>query len=145
MHGCVEGLSDPGSSEIVEQNLLLHEGSGVWYFLHNNDAGVRPASFFEDGHRDTSAPNGTLKTKTATMLAQFNPYFLGVNSGEKVFPGGSSGLNAIWYASDVQALTSASFSISCSALSIPTLGDLAARLTCRPRLPNFALAPRLLL
>ena len=52
IHGCVEGLSDRGNSGIVEQNLLLHEGSGVWYFLHNHDVGVLPTSFFEDGSRE---------------------------------------------------------------------------------------------
>jgi hypothetical protein len=30
---------------IVEQNLLC-ERSDVWYFVHNYEAGVRPASFF---------------------------------------------------------------------------------------------------
>jgi hypothetical protein len=48
----VEGLSDLENTEIVEQNLLLHEGSGVWYFEHNYDVGVLPTSFCEDGSRE---------------------------------------------------------------------------------------------
>jgi hypothetical protein len=70
------------------------------------DARLHPGT---SGSPVLTAPTGMLKTETATRIADFHLYFLGVNSGEEVFPGGSSGLNAIWYSSEVQALTSASF------------------------------------
>jgi hypothetical protein len=48
----VEGLSDRGSTGIVEQNLRLCERSDVWYFVRNYVAGVPPASFFASGSRE---------------------------------------------------------------------------------------------
>jgi hypothetical protein len=70
------------------------------------DARLHPGT---SGSPVLTAPSAILKTKKATKLGEFYLYFLGVNSGEETFPGGSSGLNAIWYSSEVQALTSASF------------------------------------
>jgi hypothetical protein len=46
------GLSDRANSGIVERNLLLCGHSDVWYFVHNCEAGVRPASFCEDGSQE---------------------------------------------------------------------------------------------
>lgn len=70
------------------------------------DARLHPGT---SGSPVLTAPSGMIKTKKVTLANQFSLYFLGVNSGEAQFPGGSSGLNSIWYASEVVALTRASF------------------------------------
>jgi len=70
------------------------------------DARLHPGT---SGSPVLTAPSGMLKTKKGTTMGNYNLYFLGVNSGEAQFPGGSSGLNSIWYASEVLDLTKASF------------------------------------
>ena len=55
-------------------------------------------------------PSSILRTQTGTLHpGGETTYFLGVNSGEVIFPGESSGLNGVWYASEVQTITASSF------------------------------------
>ncbi len=55
-------------------------------------------------------PSSFLRTQTGTLHpGGETTYLLGVNSGEVFFPGESSGLNGVWYASEVQIITTASF------------------------------------
>jgi S1-C subfamily serine protease len=70
------------------------------------DARLHPGT---SGSPVLTAPSMFLKTRTGVVASGYRTFFLGVNAGEAQFPGGSSGLNQIWYASEVLALTRASF------------------------------------
>jgi S1-C subfamily serine protease len=70
------------------------------------DARLHPGT---SGSPVLTVPSALFKTKKGTTMGGYHLYFLGVNSGEAQFPGGSSGLNSIWYASEVLNLTKASF------------------------------------
>jgi hypothetical protein len=61
-----ESISNRGNSEIVEQNLRLHECSGVWYFGSSYDAGVLPASFFANGSQGCLLVTQTYLSRWAT-------------------------------------------------------------------------------
>jgi hypothetical protein len=69
---CVVGPSDRAEDGSVAQNLPLCECNCVWYFQHNYDAGVPPASFFVDGSQglppcdpNLSQPRGNQRSVTS--------------------------------------------------------------------------------
>jgi len=71
------------------------------------DARLHPGT---SGSPVLAKPSNTMTTSSGTTVhGDFHIFFLGVNSGEANFPGESSGLNAIWYGSEVAALTASSF------------------------------------
>jgi hypothetical protein len=78
--------------------------NGQPYFLA--DAHLHPGT---SGSPVLLKPSPLIPTLETTRVGDFSIFFLGVNSGEVVFPGGSSGLNAIWYADEVEKITAASF------------------------------------
>jgi hypothetical protein len=71
------------------------------------DARLHPGT---SGSPVLTKPSSILRTQTGMLHpGGETTYFLGVNSGEFIFPGESSGLNAVWYASEVQVITTSSF------------------------------------
>jgi Trypsin-like peptidase domain len=79
--------------------------NGQPYFLV--DARLHPGT---SGSPVLTKPSSTLLTQTGLLHpGGVTTYFLGVNSGEVIFPGESSGLNGVWYASEVQIITTSSF------------------------------------
>ena len=71
------------------------------------DARLHPGT---SGSPVLTKPSSVLRTQTGMLHpGGETTYFLGVNSGEVIFPGESSGLNGVWYASEVQSITSPSF------------------------------------
>ena len=70
------------------------------------DARLHPGT---SGSPVLAKPSTTWRTLQGTSVTGLSTFFLGVNSGEFFFGGESLGLNGIWYAAEVQAITISSF------------------------------------
>jgi S1-C subfamily serine protease len=80
------------------------EFQGNPYFLV--DARLHPGT---SGSPVLAKPGMIWRTSGGTSVTGMTTYFLGVNSSEIGFGGESSGLNTIWYASEVKEITSSTF------------------------------------
>ncbi len=79
--------------------------NGLPFFLV--DARLHPGT---SGSPVIAKPSSIWKTTTGTEVSGgIITYLLGVNSAEANFGGESSGLNAVWYASELMTITAASF------------------------------------
>jgi hypothetical protein len=103
-----------GFSDVVRNYPIVRTGAvassyptpfqGQPYFLV--DARLHPGT---SGSPVLAKPTNTMRKSSTTVVGDYHIFFLGVNSGEVNFGGESSGLNAIWYSTEVVDLTGASF------------------------------------
>jgi hypothetical protein len=103
-----------GFSDLVRNYPIVRMGAvassyptpfrGQPYFLI--DARLHPGT---SGSPVFAKPTNIQRTSSMTLVGEYKMFFLGVNSGEINFGGESSGLNTIWYAAEVVALTESSF------------------------------------
>ncbi|HXN53595.1 MAG TPA: trypsin-like peptidase domain-containing protein [Candidatus Acidoferrum sp.] len=103
-----------GFSDVVRNYPIVRMGAvassyptlfqGQLYFLV--DARLHPGT---SGSPVFAKPTNPLRTSSGTAIGDYHMFFLGVNSGEVNLGGESSGLNAIWYATEVVELTGSSF------------------------------------
>src|SRR5258708_2942636 len=104
----------PAFSDVVRNYPIVRTGAvassyptpfqGQPYFLV--DARLHPGT---SGSPVLAKPTNTMRKSSTTVVGDYHIFFLGVNSGEVNFGGESSGLNAIWYSTEVVDLTGASF------------------------------------
>src|SRR6266480_4187459 len=88
-----------------------NDGSSLALSIHKQRQASDDRSSCLKNPRPAGAESSLTERTTSPFQTEprhnYNLYFLGVNSGEAQFPGGSSGLNSIWYASEVLDLTKA--------------------------------------
>lgn len=70
------------------------------------DARLHPGT---SGSPVLAKPSNVTRTAETTLVGDYHIFFLGINSGEVNFSPESSGLNAIWYSTEIVALTQGSF------------------------------------